>query len=135
MVFLNLGSSCEQSLDLLDGVQNGGVILAAEGAADFGEGGVGELAGEVHGDLARERDGLGAVLGAHVGELDAEEVGRLALDCSMVMIFSSSPQRSARTSWASSMLISRPLREQKAIMRVSEPSISRMLALMRLAIR
>ena len=53
----------------------------------------------------------------------------------MVMIFSSSPQRSERTSWARSTLISRPLSEQKAIMRVSEPSISRMLALMRLAMR
>ena len=39
-----------------------------------------ELAGEVHGDLPRECDGLGTPLGAHVGELDAEEVGGLPLD-------------------------------------------------------
>ena len=80
MVFLNLGSSCSKVLHFVDGVENGRVILAAEGAADFGEGGVRELAGEVHRDLTRERDGLGAALGAHVGELDAEEVGGLPLD-------------------------------------------------------
>ena len=56
------------------------MVLAAEGAADFGEGRVRQLAGEVHGDLARECDGLGTALGAHVGELDAEEVGHLSLD-------------------------------------------------------
>ena len=44
----------------VDRVQDGGVVLAAEGAADLGQGGVGELAGEVHGHLPREGDGLGA---------------------------------------------------------------------------
>ena len=80
MVLLEFGIFLEQALDLVDGVQDGGVVLAAEGAADLGERGVGELAGEVHRDLAGEGDGLGAVLGPHVGELDAEELGRLPLD-------------------------------------------------------
>ena len=53
----------------------------------------------------------------------------------MVMTFSSSPQSSDRTSWARSTLISRPVSAQKASMRVSEPSSSRMLDLTRLAIR
>src|SRR5215813_4080411 len=54
---------------------------------------------------------------------------------SIVITRSSSPQRSVSTSWASSTLMSRPESEQKAIILVSEPSISRILALMRLAIR
>src|SRR5881396_3475864 len=51
------------------------------------------------------------------------------------MIFSSSPQRSASTSLASSTPISRPVRAQNAIIRVSEPSSSRMFDLMRPAMR
>src|SRR3990172_12345963 len=65
-VFLN------EELQLGDSVDDRRVILAAEGAADVTERRVGELTREGHGDLAREGDRLGAVLGAHVGELDAE---------------------------------------------------------------
>src|SRR5262245_56479271 len=43
----------EKRLDLGDGVKDGGVILAAEGPADLGEGLIGELSGEIHRDLAR----------------------------------------------------------------------------------
>jgi len=41
-------------LELGDGVQHGGVILAAEGSTDITERGMGELTREVHGDLTRE---------------------------------------------------------------------------------
>src|SRR5258705_10026824 len=77
---LELGVFLNEALELGDGVQHGGVILTTEGAPDVAERGVGELTREVHGNLAREGHGLGAILGAHVGELDAEELGRLALD-------------------------------------------------------
>ena len=56
------------------------MILAAEGAADLGERGVGELAREVHRDLAREGDGLRPVLGLEIRDLDPEEVADLPLD-------------------------------------------------------
>jgi len=56
------------------------VVLSAEGASDLGERGVGELACEVHRDLARERDGLGAALGLQIRDLDSEEVADLSLD-------------------------------------------------------
>src|SRR6266852_3544032 len=77
---LEFGILLDESLDLGDGVQDSGVILAAEGPPDLGERGVGELAGEVHGDLAREGDPPGAVLGPHVRHPDAEELGRFSLN-------------------------------------------------------
>src|SRR5216110_823410 len=55
--------------------------------------------------------------------------------CSIVMIFSPSPQSSPSTSCARSTDMSRPVRAQKAIMRVSEPSSSRILDFTRLAMR
>ena len=70
----------EEGADLGDCMEDGGMVLAAKRSADFGEGSMGELASEVHGDLTRESHRLGAVFGAHVGELDAEELGRLPLD-------------------------------------------------------
>ena len=50
-------------IDLLDGVQDGGVVLAAELAADLGQRGLGEVLAEIHGDLAREDDLARVVLG------------------------------------------------------------------------
>ncbi len=44
---------------LLNGVQHRGVMLAAKLAADFRQGGGGELLHQVHGDLAGKGDGLG----------------------------------------------------------------------------
>src|SRR5262249_28361174 len=54
---------------------------------------------------------------------------------SIVMIRSSSPHRSVRASWARSSVRSRWVSEQNAIIRVREPSISRMFALMREAMK
>src|SRR6266436_6118686 len=71
---LELGIFLDQGLELGDGVDDRRVVFAAEGATDVAERGVGELAREVHGDLTREGDLLGTVLGAHVRELDAEEL-------------------------------------------------------------
>src|SRR5712671_985784 len=56
------------------------MVLAAERPPYLGERGVGELAGEVHRDLPGEGDRLGPVLGAHVAELDPEELGDFPLD-------------------------------------------------------
>src|SRR5262245_60097816 len=42
-----LGVFLEEGLDLVDGVEDGGVVLAAEAAADVGERVAGELAAEV----------------------------------------------------------------------------------------
>jgi hypothetical protein len=79
-VFLNLGSSWSILWIFSTAWSADGVVLAAEGSADLGKGGVSEVAGEVHRDLAGEGDGLGAVLCAHVGELNGEELAHLALD-------------------------------------------------------
>src|SRR5205807_2351669 len=75
-----LGIFLEEGLDLVDRVQDGRVVLAAEGAADLGERGVGELTREVHRDLPREGDGPRPVLRLEVGELYAEELGDASLD-------------------------------------------------------
>ncbi len=62
------------------GVEDGAVVAAAEGVADFAEGGFGELAGEVHGDLAGEGDVGGAAFAGHVREADVEVLGDAGLD-------------------------------------------------------
>src|SRR5687768_2828812 len=49
--------------DALDGVHHGGVVAAVEGARNFGKGELGELAGEVHRDLAGAGDGGGSAGG------------------------------------------------------------------------
>ena len=54
------------SLDALPGVQDGGVVTAAELAAEGRQALVGELAGEVHGDLAGESDLRRAVAGEEI---------------------------------------------------------------------
>src|SRR5438876_9384896 len=46
---LELGVLLQDGLDLLDGVEDGGVVLAPEAAADVRVGMAGELAGEIHG--------------------------------------------------------------------------------------
>src|SRR3990170_8601606 len=75
-----LGVFLEEPLDLVDGVEDRRVVLAAEALADVGEGIAGELVGEVHGDLAGKGDGLGPGLGAQVVRLDAEDVADATLD-------------------------------------------------------
>ncbi len=56
--------------DGFDGVHDGGVVAAAEVAADFLEAVAGFLASEVHADLAREGDGFVAFFGLQIGEAD-----------------------------------------------------------------
>src|SRR5262249_33238308 len=51
---LELRVLLDHRLKLGDCVEHGGVVLAAEGAADIAQGSVGELTREVHGDLAGE---------------------------------------------------------------------------------
>jgi hypothetical protein len=77
---LELRVLLEEGLDLVDSVKDGGVVLAAEAAADVGVGVARELAGEIHGDLAWKGHGLGAGLGAEVLGLDAEDFADAALD-------------------------------------------------------
>src|SRR5439155_4723500 len=77
---LELGVLLEEGLDLLDRVEDGGVVLAAEAAADVRVGMAGELAGEIHGDLAGKGHGLGAGLGAEILGPDREDLGDPPLD-------------------------------------------------------
>ena len=46
----------DASLDLADRVDDGGVVSAVEGGGDLREGEIGELAAEVHGELAGTGD-------------------------------------------------------------------------------
>src|SRR5262249_22395598 len=59
-----------ESVDLVNRVQDGGVVLAAELPADLRQRRRGELLHQVHGDLAREGDGLGVA--AHLQVLLAQ---------------------------------------------------------------
>src|ERR1700675_1099680 len=77
---LELWVFLDQELKLGDRVDDRRMVFTAEGAPDIAERRVSQLAREVHGDLARERNRLGAVLGAHVRELDPEELSDLPLD-------------------------------------------------------
>src|SRR3954470_11965995 len=63
------------ALDLADGVHDGGVISAVEGMGDLWKGEVGELAGEVHGELASPCDGGGAGGGEDLVDAEAEACG------------------------------------------------------------
>ncbi len=67
-------------VDLGDGVHDGGVVLAAELAADLGQGGFGHLLGEVHGDLAGDDDLAGVVFLLELGDAHAELLRDGALD-------------------------------------------------------
>lgn len=66
--------------DLVVGVQDGRMVTAAEEVADLRQRGVGELAAEVHGNLARERDAARAFLGMEVLDADLEVGGDNLLD-------------------------------------------------------
>src|SRR5215470_4058037 len=77
---LELRVLLDHRLELGDRVEDGGMVLAAERAPDVTQRRVGELARKIHGDLTGEGYRFGPVLGPHVGELDAEELSRLALD-------------------------------------------------------
>jgi hypothetical protein len=74
------GITVENGPDFADRVQHRGVILAAEGPADLGERGVGELPRQIHGDLTGEGHRFRPILGLQLGELDAEEFGNLPLN-------------------------------------------------------
>ena len=56
----NVAVAIYQVRDFGVGVQNGGVVTAPEGTSDLGERFVGQLSTEIHGDLPRICEGLGA---------------------------------------------------------------------------
>src|SRR3712207_3113562 len=62
------------------GVHDGRVVAAAEGLPYLREGDVGQFAGEVHGDLARVCEALGAARADEVGLRDTEVAADLVLD-------------------------------------------------------
>src|SRR5450631_2280824 len=68
-----------QALDLADGTDDRGVILAAKPAADLRIAHVGQLARQVHRDHARMGDGAMALGSLEVMQLDVEVGGHLAL--------------------------------------------------------
>jgi len=110
------GIFAKKDLDLADRVQDRCVICAAEGAADLGERGMGELPRKMHGDLTRKGHGFRPILGVQLGERDPEELGNLPLY---------QLDRDDRP----------PVIAPTAIIRVNEPSSWRMFDLTRLAIR
>src|ERR1700750_2744325 len=65
---------------LAAGVQDGGVVAAAEGPADLRQALLRELLGERHRDLARAGHGAEALLRVHLRDLDLEVVGHGLLD-------------------------------------------------------
>ena len=77
---LNSGSSLPQLLDLADAVDDRRVVFSTEFLADLGQGGLGQLLGQVHGDLAGEGDLGRVVLGLELGRLDLELVADELLD-------------------------------------------------------
>src|SRR2546421_7509233 len=66
--------------DAAVGVKDGGVLAATEVATDRRKAGVGELAGQVHGDLACQRDLRAAVLRHQRFRRDVERGGAHGLD-------------------------------------------------------
>src|SRR3954447_25840444 len=68
------------ALDLADGVHDGGVVTAVEGFGDRREREVGQLAGEVHGGLARTGDGSAPGGGEDVVDAEADAGGDRLLD-------------------------------------------------------
>jgi hypothetical protein len=71
----SFGSCWRKRVDLVDRVEHGRVVLAAEAPPDVGVGVARELPRQVHGELAREGDGLGAGLGPEILGLDVEDLG------------------------------------------------------------
>src|SRR5215208_6994842 len=72
------------ALDLADGVHDGGVITAVEGLGDRGEREVGELTGQVHGELPGASDGSAAGGGEDVVDAQTEPRGDGLLDLARV---------------------------------------------------
>ena len=66
--------------DLAHGVQYRGVVAATEQITDFRQAFLGQLLGQVHGDLARQGDIGGPAFRIHVGHLDLVEVRHGLLD-------------------------------------------------------
>ena len=69
-----------QFVDLADRMQYRGVIATTEEFTDFGKALLGEAFGEVHRNLAWQRDIGWAPLAVHVGDLHLVEVGDRLLD-------------------------------------------------------
>ena len=55
-------------------MQHGSVVATAEELAYFRQALLGELFGQIHGNLSWPSDARGALLGVHVGDLDLVEV-------------------------------------------------------------
>ena len=107
-------------------VQDGRVVAVAERAADRRQGLVGELAREVHGDLAGPGDGGGAARGEQRVDRDAEGGGGLLLDLArrrLADVDAPAPGRGRRAPRAaSSAVTARPVSEPNATTRISAPS-------------
>src|ERR1700730_18734119 len=69
-----------QLFDLAHRVHDGGVIAAAELAADLRQRSHGQLFGEIHRDLTRASDGAGPTIGGHLAQFYIEVFGDLLLD-------------------------------------------------------
>src|SRR3974390_2124938 len=67
-------------LDLLDRMQDRGVVLAAELPPDLRQGSLGQVFGQIHGDLTRIHDRAGVVLGLDLHQPQAELLGDRFLD-------------------------------------------------------
>src|SRR4051812_15524851 len=67
-------------LDLADGVHDGGVVAAVEGFGDRGQRQVGELAGQVHGELPSAGDGSAAGRGEDLVDAQPEPSRHRLLD-------------------------------------------------------
>src|SRR5579863_10069922 len=91
----------DQTLDLADGMQNGGVIAAAKAPANLGQGAWCQRLGKEHGDLARTYDIGSAPRGENVSFADVVMAGDKLLD-----IFDFDPFRLARAD----KILDRPFR-------------------------
>ena len=76
----SFGVLLEERVDLVDRVEDGRVVLAAEAATDVGVGVARQLARDVHGELAGEGDGLRPGLGPEVLGFDVKDLGDAAED-------------------------------------------------------
>ena len=72
---VHLGVLLHVGVDGADGMQDGGVVAAAEVAADFFQAIARVLAGEEHADLAREGDGFVAFFALEVRQADVVVLG------------------------------------------------------------
>ena len=76
-VELGLGKDGGLPLDLAAGIEDGGMVAAAEDAPDLSEGLIGVVAEEVHGDVAGSSDALGTGLAVEglVGDIEVRADG------------------------------------------------------------